>query len=165
MYWADILVTQIQGLVVLGTSLDYESSDSRSKGCWDPAPILASFFEKWTTPAPTPDFVVDEAWCGMFGGFVFGDAVKVDSVGFWEKTIKDVYSGDEGRQKVRMAAMCLLSRDGLLVRLQDIKAPVYWLQVSSIDRYPLCPCLEHREPFSLMRTGNGGRSFWVPSSA
>jgi len=66
----------------------------------------------------------------MIGSFGFGDTVAAETVDFWKQTVKDVYIGDEGRRKVRMAVLCLLSRDGLLLRLGDIKAPVYWLQVS-----------------------------------
>jgi len=117
-------------LVLLGTSLDYESSDSRSRGCWDPASFLKPFVEKWTSATETPDFVIDETWRGMIGSFGFGDTVAAETVDFWKQTVKDVYIGDEGRRKVRMAVLCLLSRDGLLLRLGDIKAPVYWLQVS-----------------------------------
>lgn len=117
----------------LGTSMDYESSDSRTKGCWDPAPALTPFCEKWTSSTPTPDFVVDDVWCAMVGGIGFGNAVSEETVKFWQKSLKDVYRGDEGRKKARMAVICLLERDGLLLRLGDVKCPVYWLQVR-IDR-------------------------------
>jgi hypothetical protein len=44
-----------------------------------------------------------------------------------------VYQGDEGRRKVRMAVICLLERDGLLLRVGDIQCPVHWLHVSWED--------------------------------
>lgn len=121
---------QILGLMPLGTSMDYESSDSRSKGCWDPAANLTVFYEKWSTPSATPDFVVDDVWCGLVGGIGFGSAATETKSAFWTQTLKEVYKGDEGRKKVRMALNCLLERDGLLLRIRDIKCPVYWLQVS-----------------------------------
>lgn len=114
----------------LGTSMDYESADSRTKGCWDPAPIIKPFYEKWTSATETPDFVVDDVWCGMVGSLGFGGGVTAETIEFWKKTVKDVYKGDEGRRKARMAVICLLERDGLLLRLGDIKCPVYWMQVS-----------------------------------
>lgn len=114
----------------LGTSMDFESEDSRSKGCWDPASILTPFYEKWTSISATPDFVIDDVWCGMVASLGFGSGVKAETVDFWKQTVKDVYRGDEGRKKARMALICLLERDGLLLRLRDIKCPVYWLQVS-----------------------------------
>lgn len=122
---------QILGVMVLGSSMDRESADSRSKGCWDPAPILTPFYEKWTSTAVTPDFVVDDVWTGMVAGIGFGGAVKPETVDWWKEELKGIYSGDEGRRKVRMAVICLLERDGLLLRLKDVRCPVYWLQVSA----------------------------------
>ena len=113
--------------------MDSESADSRTKGAWDPLTQLGPFLTKWTSPTPTPDFVVDEVWRGMVAslGFDTGSGVPEDLLKFWDETLKDVYKGDEGRRKVRMALICLLERDGLLLRLGDIKCPVHWMQVSS----------------------------------
>ncbi|PWY64258.1 alpha/beta hydrolase [Aspergillus heteromorphus CBS 117.55] len=116
------------GLLPLGTSMDYESADSRSKGCWDPVSLIASFLEKWSSSVPTPEFIVDDVWCGLVGGIGFGRGGTEETAGFWTRTLKQVYAGDEGRKKVRMALMCLLTRDGLLMRLGDVRCPVYWLQ-------------------------------------
>lgn len=107
--------------------MDYESSDSRSKGCWDPVTLLTPFLDKWSIP--TPNFVVDEVWCGLVGSVGFGDHVTPEMTLFWTKTLQDVYRDDEGRKKAKMALTCLLSRDGLLMRLRDVKCPVHWLQV------------------------------------
>jgi microsomal epoxide hydrolase len=141
----------------LGTSMDYESSDSRSKGCWDPAANLTVFYEKWTSSSATPDFVVDDVWCGLVGGIGFGAAATETRSAFWTQTLKEVYKGDEGRKKVRMALNCLLERDGLLLRIGDIKCPVYWLQVSpkSTDIDDLCINKSIRELKTLL----SGRSF------
>jgi microsomal epoxide hydrolase len=112
--------------------MDYESADSREKGCWNPAPILAGFHETWKSDAETPEFVVADVWCDMIGGLGFGSKASPEIVEFWKKVVRDVYQGDEGRKKLRMAAICLVSRDGLLWRLSDVKCPVYWLQVMSL---------------------------------
>lgn len=114
--------------------MDYESGDSRAKGCWDPASLLMPFYEKWTSTTETPDFIVDDTWCGMVASLGFGDGANAELVEFWKNTVRNVYSGDEGRKKARMALICLISRDGLLLRLRDVKCPVYWLQVC-IDLY------------------------------
>ncbi|AEO67280.1 6acabc9c-fb0b-4ab4-bbc9-dc84dbd5645c [Thermothielavioides terrestris] len=119
---------RIQGLVLLGTSMDYESADSRSKGCWDPKTLLTPFYDKWCSRTPTPDFVVDDVWCGMVGSIGFGSSGTPELLQFWTETLKGVYRGDEGRKKLKVALACLLDRDGLLRRLRDITCPVYWLQ-------------------------------------
>ncbi|KAK0638953.1 Alpha/Beta hydrolase protein [Cercophora newfieldiana] len=118
----------ILGLVLLGTSMDYESADSRSKGAWDPKTLLAPFYEKWCSSTPTPDFIVDDVWCGMVGSLGFGAGATAEVIQFWTETLKAVYVGDKGRKKLKMALACLLERDGLLLRVRDVVCPVYWLQ-------------------------------------
>ncbi|KAB5545511.1 Alpha/Beta hydrolase protein [Coniochaeta sp. 2T2.1] len=119
---------RILGLMLLGTSMDYESADSRSKGCWDPKTLLTPFFEKWCSATPTPDFLVDDVWCGMVGSIGFGSGTTPEMTAFWTETLKAVYRGDEGRKKLKMALLNLLERDGLLLRVRDIVCPVVWLQ-------------------------------------
>jgi microsomal epoxide hydrolase len=109
--------------------MDYESADSRSKGCWDPKTLLTPFYENWCSTTPTPDFLVDDVWCGMVGSLGFGSGTTPEVSAFWTETLKSVYKGDEGRRKLKMALANLLDRDGLLRRVRDIKCPVVWLQV------------------------------------
>jgi hypothetical protein len=122
---------QILGLVLLGTSLDSESPESRDLGSWNPAQLLMPFYEGLSALKDTPDFVIDDAWCGAFAGVGgFGPNITPETVEFWTKIFKDTYKGDEGRKKVRMALICLLERDGLLLRVKDVTCPIHWLQVS-----------------------------------
>ena len=125
--------------MLLGTSMDYESADSRSKGAWDPKTLLSPFFEKWCSTTPTPDFVVDDVWCGMVGSIGFGSSTTPEMTAFWTETLKGVYKGDEGRRKLKLALLNLLERDGLLLRVRDIVCPVVWLQVCRL------PCFDARE--------------------
>ncbi len=99
--------------------MDYESSASREQGGWDPKAQLAAFYDKWS--APIADFVVDEVWRGMVTGLGFSGTVGAETLSFWDQTLKEVYCGDEGRKKLRMALVNLMHRDGLLSRLRDIK--------------------------------------------
>jgi len=46
---------------------------------------------------------------------------------YWVKEIQSNYAGDDGRRRVRMAAINLSDRDGLHRRLFDVKCPVLWL--------------------------------------
>lgn len=64
----------------------------------------------------------------MVGSVGFGDHGTPEVVAFWTSVLQGVYKGDEGRKKARMAVINLLTRDGLLARLRDVKCPVSWLQ-------------------------------------
>lgn len=120
--------------MLLGTSLDSESPESRDLCSWNPAQLLIPFYEGLSALKDTPDFVIDDAWCGAFAGVGgFGPNVAPETVEFWTKIFKDTYKGDEGRKKVRMALICLLERDGLLLRVKDVACPVHWLQVSLFE--------------------------------
>ncbi|KAI1344514.1 putative alpha/beta hydrolase [Xylariaceae sp. FL0016] len=118
---------RILGLLPLGTSMDSESAESRTKGCWDAVAIAKPFLEKWFSSMLTPDFVVGDDWVGALLYLGFGASATQDDTAFWTKTLKDVYSGDVGRRKIRMSAICLAERDGLMLRLGDVKCPVHWL--------------------------------------
>ncbi len=119
---------RVLGLIPLGTSMDAETPETREKGCWDPLPLLNPFAEKWASGVATPNFEIDDQWCGMVASFGFGLHATDESTAFWTDVLKKTYAGDEGRRKARMAVLCLMSRDSLTLRLGDITCPVYWLQ-------------------------------------
>lgn len=129
---------RISGLLLLGTSMDYESSESREKGCWDPKTLLSPFLEKWAAPtiAAADEFVIDDVWCGMVGSVGFGDHGTPDITAYWTNVLQKVYRGEEGRKKARLALLNLIARDGLLLRLGDVQCPVHWLQVG-FSTFPL----------------------------
>ncbi|QUC22483.1 uncharacterized protein UV8b_06724 [Ustilaginoidea virens] len=139
---------RILGLLPLGTSMDAETSASREKGCWDPQTQLAPFYDSWCSNTETPDFVVDEVWRGMVGKLGFTAAVPQATLAFWDETVKTVYSGDQGRRKLRMALACLMERDGLLFRLRDVRCPVYWLQGSADPVFGAVVPTEHIKLFT-----------------
>lgn len=64
----------------------------------------------------------------MVGGVGFGAHATPETVAFWTEVLQQVYAGDEGRRKAKMAVLNLLTRDGLLARLRDVRCPVRWLQ-------------------------------------
>lgn len=123
--------SQIKGIIPIGTSMDYESGDSRKKGSWDAHAIATPFFENWTSATPTPDFVIDESWRTAIPALAFGDRATPERLHFWDETYQAVYRGDEGRKKARMSLLALVERDSLLWRIGDIKCPVKWLHVSA----------------------------------
>ena len=87
----------------------------------------------------------------MVASFGFGAHAMEESTRFWTGVLKEVYAGDEGRRKVRMAVMCLLSRDSLLLRLGDVQCPVYWLQGTEDTPYGSQIQPEQLEMFTASR--------------
>ncbi|XXH01929.1 Golgi transport complex subunit 3 [Hypoxylon texense] len=121
---------KVLGLIPVATSMDCESSDSREKGCWDPTPFVGPFLQAWRSTAPTPEYVPGDDFITATLGLVFGSAATPSATEYWSDSIRRVYSGDEGRKKLRMAVIAVAERDGLLLRLGDIQCPVHWLQAA-----------------------------------
>ncbi|KAL8822591.1 MAG: hypothetical protein Q9191_006675 [Dirinaria sp. TL-2023a] len=119
---------KIEGIIPLGTSLDFESERSRTLGCWDGPTSLTGNIDEWTTKQTTPDFEPTDEYCNFLIDLGFGKKCDSSVRDFWLKTIKGNYQGDDGRRRVRMAAINLRDRDGLHARIFDVKCPVMWLQ-------------------------------------
>ncbi|KAL4768634.1 Alpha/Beta hydrolase protein [Aspergillus nidulans var. acristatus] len=117
---------KILGIIPLGTSLDSESERTRQLGCWDGPKLLKPFIEQWSSREPTPDFVPDNDYCDVLINNGFNDC-STEVRDFWRSTIKQNYQGDDGRRRIRMAAINLAERNGLHLRLQDVQCPVLWL--------------------------------------
>ncbi|KAH7399999.1 Alpha/Beta hydrolase protein [Cadophora sp. MPI-SDFR-AT-0126] len=117
----------IEGIIPLGTSLDYESERTRKLGCWDGPSDLTPSINEWTTTKATPDFEPSSDYCNFLIDIGFGKNCDKPVRDFWIKTIKGNYQGDDGRRRMRMAAINLRERDGLHGRLSDVKCPVLWL--------------------------------------
>ena len=122
---------KILGIIPLGTSLSAETSRTISLGCWDCHALLTPSIDSWTTNTSNPDFVPDDSYCNYLVDTGFGDNCEKEVREFWMKEIKDNYRGDEGRRRIRMAAINLRDRDGLRGRLWDVRCPVIWLHVST----------------------------------
>ncbi|KAJ5601628.1 hypothetical protein N7510_011162 [Penicillium lagena] len=119
---------KISGIIPLGTSLDFESDRTRSLNCWDAPTLLTPSIEKWTSEQPTPQFEPDQEYRDFLIDIGFGkDDCPADVRDFWRKTIRENYLGDDGRRRIRMAAINLRDRDGLHPRLFDVRCPVLWL--------------------------------------
>ena len=118
---------KIEGIIPLGTSMDNESERTRKLGCWDGAASCTGPINAWTTNHATPDFEPDDNFTNFLIDIGFGKNCDGSLRQFWNKTIKSNYQGDEGRKRVRMAAINLRERDTLHGRLFDIRCPVLWL--------------------------------------
>jgi len=116
---------QVQGIIILGSSMDWESPRTVELGCWNVGPIGDALISAWTSKDATPDFELDDGYCNL--NVDLGMGKERD---FWIKTIKESYLHDDGRRRARMVAINLRDRDGLHRRLFDIRCPVLWMHVS-----------------------------------
>lgn len=128
---------RILGIIPLGTSMDFESAESQALGCWNAREFLSASIAALAGP-------VDNAWhlpVDMIDAVLaagFGENVPASERAFWHRTMQQNYAGDDGRQRVRLSAINLRDRDGLLARLDGVQCPVLWMHgtedtVYSID--------------------------------
>jgi pimeloyl-ACP methyl ester carboxylesterase len=117
----------IKGIIPLGTSMDFESQRSRDLGCWDgiefctPAidALAESVGDDWVIPVELVDAVLLEG---------FGEDVPAEERAFWHETHQKNYTGDAGRERLRIISINLRDRDGLHGRLDSVRCPVLWMQ-------------------------------------
>ncbi|KAF2116756.1 Alpha/Beta hydrolase protein [Lophiotrema nucula] len=138
---------RIQGIVPLGTSLDYESPRTRDHGCWDALSLLQPTISAFTSKDPTPDFEVVEEFRNSIIELGFGKECDSRLRAFWNQEIKRNYQGDEGRRRMRMASINLRDRDGLLNRLSDVVCPVLWLHGTADAVYSVANAEEEIKMF------------------
>jgi len=117
--------------------MDYESKRSTDLGCWDGYAANTPIIETLTSNEPTPDFEIADQTCHSVLDRGFGPDCSAESRQFWIKELKKNYRGDDGRQRLRMAAINLRDRDGLHGRLSDVRCPVLWLHVRASHIYAL----------------------------
>ncbi|KAF2737614.1 alpha/beta hydrolase fold family protein [Polyplosphaeria fusca] len=122
---------KILGIVPLGTSLDNESQRTRDLGCWDALALLQPNIDAWTSEVQTAGFEPGDAYADFLIDIGFGKECAQDVRAFWRAEIAKNYQGDEGRRRIRMAAINLRDRDGLLNRLADVRCPVLWMHGTS----------------------------------
>jgi len=96
---------------------------------------------------PTPDFQPDEAYCNFLIDIGFGKDCPAKARDKWVETIQGNYRGDEGRRRLRMAAINLRDRDGLHPRLFDVTCPVMWLHGTSDAVYSVANAKEEIKMF------------------
>ena len=139
---------RIQGIIPLGTSLDYESERTRKLGCWDGGEACTPLIQNTTTTSSTPDYEPDDDFCNFLIDIGFGKDCDQSLRAFWTKTIKANYKGDDGRKRIRMAAINLKTRDGLHDRLSDVVCPVMWLHGTSDAVYSVANAEEEIKLFT-----------------
>lgn len=108
--------------------MDSESDRSRKLECWDGPAIVSSFVAQWASSQGDPNFEPDDSYCNALINIGFNECSD-ETRTFWQSTLKSTYRGEEGRRRIRMAAINLAERGGLHLRLSDVKCPVRWLHV------------------------------------
>jgi pimeloyl-ACP methyl ester carboxylesterase len=123
---------RVQGIILLGTCMDREGPEAVARGCWDGYAMGVQLIEAWSVPnenfEPSPEYITLNNQLG------FGNP-SAEMTKLWTGIIKGNYSGDEGRKRMRMSGINLRDRDGLHMRLRDIKCPVLWIQGSADHVY------------------------------
>ena len=94
----------------------------------------------------------------------FGKNAPTDTREYWQKTIKANYQGDDGRRRIRMAAINLRERDGLHGRLFDVRCPVLWLHGTDDAVYSVANAEEEvkmfvNSPDKKLQVVPGGQHF------
>jgi pimeloyl-ACP methyl ester carboxylesterase len=153
----------VKGIMPLGTSMDYESQRSRDLGCWDGiafcTPAIDALAERvgddWAVPTGFVDAVLEAG---------LGDTVSPDERSFWHATCQQNYTGDAGRQRLRISTINLRDRDGLHGRLDSVKCPVLWMHGTADQVYSVRNAEDEITRFSKateaeLRVIEGGQHF------
>ncbi len=153
----------VRGVVALGTSMDTESPRSRALGCWDgvgfcsPAidALAEPVGEDWVIPVELVDAVLAEG---------LGPDVSPDERAFWHARHQEHYTGDAGRERLRLSTVNLRDRDGLHARLGGVHCPVLWLHGTEDTVYSVANAEEEirlfgSSPHAELRVVDGGRHF------
>ncbi len=157
----------VQGIVLLGTSMDDESQRSRDLGCWDGIGFCTPSIEALADPVGD-DWVVPGEFVDAVLGAGLGEDVSADEHAFWKTTHQQNYTGDAGRQRLRTATINLRDRDGLHARLDAIHCPVLWLQGTADQVYSVANAQEEIAMFTSadaeLRVVEGGQHFLSASN-
>jgi len=144
--------------------MDYESERTRKLGCWNGPEGLIPNIKAWTSSKPTPDFEPPADYCNFLIDIGFGKDCPKDARDFWVKEIQANYNGDDGRKRIRMAAVNLSERDGLHSRLVYVKCPVLWLHGTADAVYSVANAEEEiklfvNSPDASLETIESGQHF------
>ncbi|KAI8935429.1 hypothetical protein NX059_008007 [Plenodomus lindquistii] len=154
---------KIKGIIPLGTSFDYESERSRSLGCWKSLEPLQATIAGFSSPSDD-SFVPGDDFSNFLIDVGMGTDCPSDIREYWKSEIAKNYAGDEGRKRIRMAAINLRDRDGLHSRLADVVCPVMWLHGTSDVVYSVANAREEIKMFTGSRDAQlkvleGGQHF------
>jgi pimeloyl-ACP methyl ester carboxylesterase len=153
----------IKGIMPLGTSMDYESQRSRDLGCWDGLEFCTPSIDALAEPV-ADDWVVPTEFVDAVLEAGLGDTVSPEERAFWHATYQANYTGDAGRQRLRISTINLRDRDGLLGRLDSVRCPVLWMHGTADQVYSVRNAEDGISRFSgaveaELRVVEGGQHF------
>lgn len=125
---------RIKGILPLGTSMDRESQQSQALGCWDGTEFCTPAIDALADPVSDDWMVPDEFVIGVLDAGL-GDSVSDEDRAFWLDVYRRHYSGDSGRERLRICSINLRDRDSLLARLNSVTCPVLWLHGTADSVY------------------------------
>lgn len=125
---------RIKGIMPLGTSMDRESQQSQELGCWDGTEFCTPAIDTLAEPVSEDWVVPDEFVIGVLGAGL-GDSVSDEDQAFWLDVYRRNYSGDSGRERLRICSINLRDRDSLLARLNSVTCPVLWIHGTADSVY------------------------------
>ncbi|MFJ5872217.1 alpha/beta fold hydrolase [Dietzia maris] len=157
----------IRGIVVVGTSMDYESQASMERGCWDGSDFCSPAIDALAAPVGD-DWVVDDDFVLGVLAAGLGENVSDAEKQFWLDTYRTNYRGDEGRHRLRTASINLRDRDGLGARLDGVTCPVLWLQGTADQVYSVANAEDGitrftTSPSAELQIVDGGQHFLTAS--
>lgn len=156
-----------QGIVVLGTSMDFESQASMDRGCWNGSEFCSPSIDALASPVGD-DWVVDDEFVIAVLAAGFGEDVSDDEREFWLKTYRANYTGDAGRRRLRTSTINLRDRDGLEARLNEVSCPVLWLHGTADQVYSVTNAKDGiarftASPSAELQIVDGGQHFLTAS--
>lgn len=125
---------RIKGILPLGTSMDSESQRSRELGCWNGTEFCTPAIDALAEPV-ADDWKVPEGFVDGVLDSGLGDRVTPEDRAFWLDVYRQNYSGDAGRERLRICAINLRDRDSLNARLDSVTCPVLWLHGTADSVY------------------------------
>ncbi|SET75326.1 Pimeloyl-ACP methyl ester carboxylesterase [Marinobacter segnicrescens] len=125
---------RIKGIIPLGTSMDRESQQSQALGCWDGTEFCTPAIDALAESVPDDWVVPDEFVIGVLDAGL-GDSVSDEDRAFWLDVYRRNYSGDAGRERLRICSINLRDRDSLLARLNSLTCPVLWIHGTADSVY------------------------------
>lgn len=154
---------RMQGIVVLGSSMDAETTASRELGCWDGIAFCTPAIDALSTRVGD-DWVVDEEFVDAVLAAGLGEGVPEEERAFWHATYRRNYQGDEGRRRLWISSLNLRDRDSLFGRLGDVTCPVLWLHGTADEVYSVANAEDGiarfgSSPSAQLRVVEGGQHF------